>query len=85
MNKPFVLITGANDGIGLATAAAMLERGFVVIVHARNEDKAATGVQRLANGRPGSELIPVWGDLAHMDQVLRLAEQVKRALPSPSE
>jgi NAD(P)-dependent dehydrogenase (short-subunit alcohol dehydrogenase family) len=81
MKKQFVLITGANDGIGLATAKAMLERGFAVIIHARNEDKAKTGVQRLEKGNAGAELIPVWGDLAHMDQVLRLAEQVKQVLP----
>lgn len=82
MKKQFVLITGANDGIGLATAKAMLEKGFAVIMHARNEDKAKGGVQRLEKERAGAELIPVWGDLAHMDQVLRLAEQVKQVLPS---
>ncbi|MCW1969272.1 MAG: SDR family NAD(P)-dependent oxidoreductase [Anaerolineae bacterium] len=81
MKKQFVLITGANDGIGLATAKAMLEKGFAIIAHARNEDKAKTGVQKLEKGNAGAEIIPVWGDLAHMDQVLRLAEQVKRALP----
>ncbi|KIY02036.1 uncharacterized protein Z520_02174 [Fonsecaea multimorphosa CBS 102226] len=37
--EPWVLITGASDGIGLAFVHAFASRGFNVILHGRNEAK----------------------------------------------
>jgi len=55
-----VLVTGANSGIGEATAAALLRRGAEVVVGARDPDRGTAAVDRLstATGRhPGLLLI----------------------------
>lgn len=41
------LVTGANKGIGFATAAGLGARGFVVAVGARDETRRAAAVERL--------------------------------------
>jgi retinol dehydrogenase 14 len=67
-----VLITGANDGIGLETAKQMAAKDYRVLLHARNKEKAEEAVKKL-----GVESLPVWGDLSKMSEVLTLAEMVK--------
>ena len=36
---PYAIVTGATDGIGRATAAELVTRGFNLILHGRNEEK----------------------------------------------
>lgn len=72
-----VLITGATDGIGRATAALLLSRGHDVLVHARSAERGAPVLAELAGG-PGSARL-VTGDLARPAQVRALADQVREA------
>ena len=44
---PYAIVTGATDGIGKATAAELLTRGFNVILHGRNEAKMKGVVEEL--------------------------------------
>jgi NAD(P)-dependent dehydrogenase (short-subunit alcohol dehydrogenase family) len=44
---PVALVTGANRGIGLETARQLAERGYDVIVTARDEGKARTAAEEL--------------------------------------
>ncbi|BDC98248.1 SDR family NAD(P)-dependent oxidoreductase [Persicobacter psychrovividus] len=46
MNKKICFITGANSGIGKATAVQLAERGYVVLIGARNESR---GLQAVAD------------------------------------
>ena len=39
-----VLVTGATDGLGLATARHLIERGHSVLVHGRSPEKVQTVV-----------------------------------------
>lgn len=71
-----ILITGANDGIGFETAKQLADKGYRVLLHARNQTKAEEAVKRL-----GKESVPVWGDLSKMFEVLSLAEMVKEQAP----
>lgn len=70
-----VLVTGATDGIGRATTHKLLEQGWHVLVHGRNEAKAHTVVQALSTAN--TKVTPVWGDFAKMAEVVELSTQVK--------
>lgn len=68
-----VLVTGATDGIGLATAKVLSGRGCDVLVHGRSEAKAKAAAAEV-------KATPVWGDLGDLKQVRALAAQVEKAL-----
>jgi NAD(P)-dependent dehydrogenase (short-subunit alcohol dehydrogenase family) len=68
-----VLVTGATDGIGLATAKVLVERKCHVLVHGRSEVKATAAAKQVGG-------TPVWGDLGALKQVRALAAQVEAAL-----
>jgi NAD(P)-dependent dehydrogenase (short-subunit alcohol dehydrogenase family) len=69
------LVTGATDGIGFATAKALLKRGDTVLVHGRTAKKAEGAVATLGKGAA-----PVWGDLSDLRQVRALADQCSKPL-----
>ena len=48
---PIALVTGANRGIGRETARQLAERGYDMIVSARNEAKAREAAEAVG-GRP---------------------------------
>lgn len=75
-----MLITGASDGIGLASAIALHRRGWHVVVHARNEAKARASVRKL--DASGSNATPVWGDLSQQTEVVALADQITSQFPA---
>ena len=72
-----VLLTGATDGIGRATAALLLSRGHDVLVHARSAERGAPVLAELAD-LPGTARL-VTGDLSRPDEVRGLAAQVREA------
>ncbi len=69
-----ILLTGATDGIGLATARDLLARGADVVVHGRNPAKL---------NRVATELDcdAVLGDLSSMEQVRSLAAAARELGP----
>ena len=71
-----VFLTGATDGIGLATAGVLLAAGHRVLVHARSPERGRPVVERLGAVDHGGEAVLVTGDLADLAQVRALAEQV---------
>jgi NAD(P)-dependent dehydrogenase (short-subunit alcohol dehydrogenase family) len=66
-----ICITGATDGIGLATTERLLAAGHRVLVHARNVDRG----RRVVEGLEGDVEL-VTGDLASLAEVEGLAQQV---------
>ena len=52
-NVKTILITGANTGIGLATAETFVKDGHHVIIACRNLDKANTAQQHLQSLNQG--------------------------------
>ncbi|MEV6926679.1 SDR family NAD(P)-dependent oxidoreductase [Dactylosporangium sp. NPDC051485] len=63
-----ILVTGSVDGIGLRTAAQLVAAGHRVVLHARNEDRAAVAKAAL----PEAAGVAV-GDLRSLDETKALA------------
>ncbi|MEU0559586.1 SDR family NAD(P)-dependent oxidoreductase [Dactylosporangium sp. NPDC006015] len=63
-----ILVTGSADGIGLHTATQLVDGGHRVILHARNEERAAAAKAAL----PGAAAVVV-GDLRSLDDTRALA------------
>ncbi|MFF3737336.1 SDR family NAD(P)-dependent oxidoreductase [Streptomyces sp. NPDC002566] len=71
-----ILVTGSADGLGRAAADALLSDGHEVVVHARNERRAAD-LAALADR--GAQLVV--GDFADRDAVRRVAVELADAEP----
>ncbi|MBC7290513.1 MAG: SDR family NAD(P)-dependent oxidoreductase [Actinotalea sp.] len=74
MDQRTVVITGASDGIGAAAARALSERGDRVVVVGRSAAKTRALAEEL--GAPHH-----LADFADLDQVRRLAEELREAYP----
>ncbi|MGC0328368.1 NAD(P)-dependent dehydrogenase (short-subunit alcohol dehydrogenase family) [Streptomyces sp. SAI-170] len=71
-----ILVTGSTDGLGRAAADALLSSGHEVVVHARNEQRAAA-LDELTDR--GADLVV--GDFADRDAVRRIAAELNAARP----
>lgn len=81
MSAPVVLVTGATDGIGRATALELARRGAVVLVHGRDAARAhaVTDEVRAAAAEPPPPFAaePFVADLARLADVRALADAVR--------
>lgn len=71
-----VLITGATDGLGLATARALVRQGHRVLVHGRSEDKLDAAHQSLQGLDGGGALEIFQADLSELHGVDALAAKL---------
>lgn len=71
------VITGANSGIGYATAAAFIANGAQVIITGRNQAAIEKAAADLGHGTVG-----IVSDAGDITQVKQLAEQVKAIAPT---
>ncbi len=67
-----ICITGSSDGIGLATTRVLVAQGHRVLIHARSAARGLPVREQL-----GGETALVTGDLARLDEVRGLAEQIR--------
>lgn len=67
-------VTGANTGIGKATALALAKSGGEVIFACRSEEKTRPAMDEIAAAVPGAKLEFVALDLASLSQVDRCAK-----------
>jgi NAD(P)-dependent dehydrogenase (short-subunit alcohol dehydrogenase family) len=76
------VVTGANGGLGLATATALAGKGAHVVMAARNQAKAASARDRIRAKHPGASLEIVELDLASLASVERAAREILEANPA---
>lgn len=71
-----ILVTGATDGIGLATASDLVSRGHHVLVHGRNRTKLDGVVQDLSIRPEDGRVTAYQADLSKLSEVEALAEAI---------
>jgi NAD(P)-dependent dehydrogenase (short-subunit alcohol dehydrogenase family) len=74
-----VVITGANGGLGLASAKAMAGKGAHIVMAARNQAKAADARDEILAAHPDASLEIVELDLGSLASVASAAEQIAAA------
>lgn len=75
------VITGANTGLGFATARLLAEHGATVVLACRNADKAAKAAARIAAVAPDSTVRTLRLDLASAASIHRAAERFRADHP----
>lgn len=74
-----IMITGATQGLGLATAQALAERGHSLILHGRDSEKLSEVAEDLR--RSGAEIATEVADLSDLTQVADMAARVVKKHP----
>jgi NAD(P)-dependent dehydrogenase (short-subunit alcohol dehydrogenase family) len=70
------VVTGANGGLGLATAAALAAKGAHVVMAARNQTKTDAARRQLLASTPTASLEIVELDLGSLASVQRAAQEI---------
>ncbi|HYZ93547.1 MAG TPA: SDR family oxidoreductase [Actinomycetota bacterium] len=81
MNGKTVLVTGANTGIGLETAAGLAGLGAEVVITSRDSAKGAAAVKEIKERHPDADVSAMQLDLARLDDVRRFAREFKERFP----
>jgi NAD(P)-dependent dehydrogenase (short-subunit alcohol dehydrogenase family) len=68
-----IFVTGSADGLGKMAAELMVAAGHDVVLHARNEQRAAVARSSI----PGAQTVVI-GDLSSIDATREVASQVNR-------
>lgn len=72
-----ILITGATDGIGLATAKILAKDGHTLLIHGRNEEKLKHVKAELSALAGAGDIQTYIADLSLLDSVKIFAHKVK--------
>lgn len=78
MSGKVVMVTGATDGIGKATARALAAMGATVVVVGRNGDKTTATVDELRAATGNTKIDGMLADFASLAQVRQLADAFKQ-------
>jgi NAD(P)-dependent dehydrogenase (short-subunit alcohol dehydrogenase family) len=72
------VVTGANSGIGLASALGLAQAGAQVVLVCRSQERGAAALASIAAQAPGARASLALADLRSLAEVRRLAEELAR-------
>ena len=75
------LITGANVGIGLATARALARKGINLILICRNKEKGQEALATIQRINPAVTVELLIADLSDPDSIRRAAQEGQTEAP----
>lgn len=78
MNNKIALITGANSGVGLATAKGLAAAGFDLILFVRNKTKASDTQEAILQRFPNTKIDYEIVDLEDIDAVKTAVLQIRK-------
>lgn len=78
MNNTIALITGANSGVGLATAKGLAAAGFDLILLVRNKTKAYDTQEAILKRFPNTKIDYEIADLEDIDSVKKAVQNIKK-------
>jgi len=76
-----ILITGANNGIGLATAQLLAAKGYTILTLCRDKSKGDQTVTNLKQAHPGILAENFTADLSDFDAVQKAAQEIIAKYP----
>ncbi len=81
MKGKTVLVTGANTGIGLETAAGLAAQGAYVVITARDPAKGKAAVDEIRRRHPDADVDVMQLDLSRLDDVRTFAKDFADRYP----
>ena len=78
MNNKIALITGANSGVGLATAKGMAAAGFDLVLLVRSKTKAQDTQEAILQRFPNTKIDYEIADLEDVDSVKEAVQQIRK-------
>lgn len=79
--KTTTLITGSTSGIGKATAQALAQEGWQLILHGRKEETCRAVAEELKATTQNEQIDFIHADLSELAQVQRMADEIKERFP----
>ena len=78
MEKKIILITGATNGVGKATALELAKQGHQLILHGRNEQKTKAVVEEIRQQSSNNDIDYVLADMLDLQSVRAMADEVSK-------
>lgn len=82
LHETTILITGATDGLGRGVAQRLAADGATLLLHGRDPDRLATTAREIREATGNERLTTHRADLASLDEVRALADDVERSTPA---